>query len=44
MAASLSIRSFDLTGQNAMSPTTTAPILLEKSESFSTVLFSEDSV
>ncbi|RXN21526.1 diacylglycerol kinase delta-like isoform X2 [Labeo rohita] len=30
--------------QNIMSPTTTAPILLEKSESFSTVLFSEDSV
>ncbi|KTF93631.1 hypothetical protein cypCar_00004416 [Cyprinus carpio] len=30
--------------QNTLSPTTTAPILLEKSESFSPVLFSEDSV
>ncbi|XP_016316506.1 diacylglycerol kinase delta-like isoform X1 [Sinocyclocheilus anshuiensis] len=30
--------------QNTLSPTTTAPILLEKSESFSTVLFSEESV
>ncbi|KAK7170763.1 hypothetical protein R3I94_000847 [Phoxinus phoxinus] len=30
--------------QNTLSPTTTTPILLEKSESFSTVLFSEESV
>ncbi|XP_057176267.1 diacylglycerol kinase delta isoform X2 [Triplophysa rosa] len=30
--------------QTTLSPTTTTPILLEKSESFSTVLFSEDSV
>ncbi|KTG46324.1 hypothetical protein cypCar_00001316, partial [Cyprinus carpio] len=30
--------------QNTLSPTTTAPILLEKSESFSSVLFSEEYV